>query len=462
MNKRFLSVAASTAIMASAIVFTGCGDSSSSSSVTPTGALSGQFVKGLWKGINYTTNSSISGSTNATGHFTFKAGDYVTLDLGLIKANITAPTSGVVAGITDSAVVNFAYANNTAVAAADRANVQTNFLTAVLAAKGNVTDAEVAGQDVSSMITGFKSIVGTTGNSLDLNKAAAAFQANLDTRATTAGVTLKATPTVAAGLVADLTTSIAKQMVAASIAGNEYTGASLNATKLKNIAIVFTDGSALNLSNGVASLNSSNMSNEATTAGALSSWNATGGRIVLGGTNTSNSSLATVVFKGALGAGAVVKYVATTGNITTKTVDKVYANLYKFGMPGYKYNLTFAMGSTSFALNTTGGADALPGLTANLTIAGGTSYLSNGTGTGSTANSTVSGTYNQTLVLNFNGTGGAQDNQTNLTFNLDPTEAGNQGILSSITMTISSLMTTIATYISNGAAKVLSAMGLGQ
>ena len=73
MNKKFLSVAASTAIVASALVFTGCGDSdsrsssSSSSTTSSGGSLTGTFVKGLWSGVPYTYSNGTKSATTGTG-----------------------------------------------------------------------------------------------------------------------------------------------------------------------------------------------------------------------------------------------------------------------------------------------------------------------------------------------------------------------------------------------------------
>ena len=79
MNNKFLSIAASTAIVASALVFTGCGDSDSSSAAatTPTastasGTLTATAIKGAWSGLNYTVTANGTGK-NTDGSRTAKS-----------------------------------------------------------------------------------------------------------------------------------------------------------------------------------------------------------------------------------------------------------------------------------------------------------------------------------------------------------------------------------------------------
>lgn len=84
MKKTLLSAASSIGIVTAALLFTGCGDSDSSSSPSSTaGTQTGQFVKGAWKGISYTRSNGVSGTTGVNGTFTYNPGENVTFNFGL-------------------------------------------------------------------------------------------------------------------------------------------------------------------------------------------------------------------------------------------------------------------------------------------------------------------------------------------------------------------------------------------
>lgn len=102
MKKTLLSAASSIGIVTAALLFTGCGDSDSSSSSSTAGTQTGQFVKGAWKGISYARSNGVTGTTGVNGTFTYNPGENVTFDFGLGTAkwesgsttgNSTAPAA---------------------------------------------------------------------------------------------------------------------------------------------------------------------------------------------------------------------------------------------------------------------------------------------------------------------------------------------------------------------------------
>lgn len=97
MKKTLLSAASSIGIVTAALLFTGCGDSDSSSAASSStaGTQTGQFVKGPWKGIGYTRSNGVSGTTGVNGTFTYNPGENVTFNFGLGTATwVSGSTTG--------------------------------------------------------------------------------------------------------------------------------------------------------------------------------------------------------------------------------------------------------------------------------------------------------------------------------------------------------------------------------
>ncbi len=97
----------SAALMSSALFIFSCGGGGSDSGSTTTTTLTGQFVDAPVAGLQYTTSSGLTGTTDENGYFKYRAGDTVTFKLGKIilgdaKGNdVVTPTALFVDETTD-------------------------------------------------------------------------------------------------------------------------------------------------------------------------------------------------------------------------------------------------------------------------------------------------------------------------------------------------------------------------
>lgn len=451
MNKRFLSVAASTAIVASAIVFTGCGSSSSSSTSTTTtssGTSTGTFVKGLWAGVPYTyANGTKTGTTGNNGTYTFNTGDTVQFDLGLVKVNASGSTTPI--AITDASVVTLIDpATGTAIpSGAANTTVMNNLLGAMLVIAGNQDTIESAnGFDAASAITKLQKLqaaglrvsettFGGFANKLDLT------MANATGGAVSAATGAKTQYTVASSDATALKTAIIDTATKAMTSSATTTG-SLNQTRLNNAVLVFNDGSYINLYTNRTNITGQSIVNIA----GWTSWNATGSAIKLGNANMSayNSSVDTITLTSGLNTGSVVKVIA--GNGATPQTNLTIANVYLDATS--VVNRTWGFTTAQYNLNFTAATQAPSNASTNITMANTTQFVSGA----STLNATVTGAYNQTLLVSP----GNATCQLNLTFDRDFTQAGNRGVLSDIYVTVSSVLTTLLGYVKS----VLASVGL--
>jgi len=453
MNKKFLSVAASAAIVASTLVFTGCGsdDSSSSGVASPAGAgaKTGTFIKGLWSGIPYTyANGTKSATTGANGTFTYNTGDWVLFDLGLIKANVTAPAA--VVSVVDPTGITLTDANSSAVITTN-SDAFKNYLTALLVLAGNQSTIEAAtGYDATDAIKNMKKLAAN-----GLKTTSTAFVSDMDLKMQALNITANSAKggiapyAVNTALTDNLANAIQEMVNAkkAAVLTNAASGGTLNTTRLNNTAIVFNDGTYLKLSFGPGRELGTNISIGESSYD-TKQWNASGSMIMLGSTNMSNFSVDNdyIVFSGAPAKGTVATF--TTGKNGTqvqKTVSAVYANLWQLGTGGRSLNVTVPQ----FALNVTGNSTTNDTLIASMTLANGTTYYTNSSENKN--ESMVTGAYNQTLMLNFYNISNAKSplNQTNLTFDADPFTSGNTatGFFETILVSISSTVQNLANYV---------------
>lgn len=152
--RRFLSVAAATAVVGTAVLMTGCGDDSSSTSGLG-GTSSIAVQAGFWKGMPVNNSRHQRGHTNGTGQFKYKDGDNVTWDNGLgdiVLGNITNTsllTQGMIAG------GGYAYSDGTDVNTSTQKTL--SYITSALADNSSIENASIGGNQefvVGPFITG--------------------------------------------------------------------------------------------------------------------------------------------------------------------------------------------------------------------------------------------------------------------------------------------------------------------
>lgn len=161
----------------------GCGGSDKNSSSTPTGSATGTLTDGPVAGVQYTTSSGVSGTTDSSGHFTYNPGDTVTFKIGnLTLGQVTA--QGAAAIITPLQIAQAA----TGLDEAARATLVTNLLV-LLQSLDSDSDASNGITIPAAVSTAINS---TVAGSINLNADSATFAANsaLSGLVATAGGTL--------------------------------------------------------------------------------------------------------------------------------------------------------------------------------------------------------------------------------------------------------------------------------
>lgn len=254
MNNKFLSIAASTAIVASALVFTGCGDSDSSStaaaapSTTTTGTLSGTAVKGPWSNLTYvvTANGTLANTsrTMTGGVFTFgTTADNVTIDLGMAKWKIVNPTGGSMFSFLNVAQEGnkLLRTNGTEYSSTDYSNVIDNLLLTTLAFENDTSALEstTTPYNAGTLISRFAAL---QAQGLDLTKSSADFQTDLSAKIALANLTSvnkTSVATAATSMVAYK--SAIKNAYGTAMAAAYNSLNSLNNTNLNNTFIIVSN-----------------------------------------------------------------------------------------------------------------------------------------------------------------------------------------------------------------------------
>jgi len=165
--RRFLSIAAATAVVGTAVLMTGCGsdDSSSASSV---GSNSASFDKARVPGIKYNLANATGGNkrnsiTGANGTFRFNNNDTVTFDLGMLNTTMGQFNNSEYANTTDGNLdvraMDFVDASGTIWTVDGKKNFKAFFETQ-LKVRGydfnNQTQMDSIASLVSDLITGFE------------------------------------------------------------------------------------------------------------------------------------------------------------------------------------------------------------------------------------------------------------------------------------------------------------------
>jgi hypothetical protein len=105
----------SALFLACSLAVTGCGGGSSSSgssspAVSATGSSTGTLIDSAVSGVTYKTTSGVQGITDASGHFTYNAGDKITFTVGTLTLG-TVSASNLITPI-DLSNTNFNIQNN--------------------------------------------------------------------------------------------------------------------------------------------------------------------------------------------------------------------------------------------------------------------------------------------------------------------------------------------------------------
>lgn len=357
MNNKFLSIAASTAIVASALVFTGCGsDSSTTTAATTTTTtapttLTGTAVKGPWSNVTYTVtaNGTLANTTGTltAGAFTFgTTADNVTIDLGMAKWKIVNPTSGSMFSFLNMAQEGnkLLRTNGTEYTAAQYANVIDNLLLTTLTFENDTAALEstTTAYNAGTLISRFAAL---QARGLDLTEASATFQTSLATNLTAANLTAvnKTSVATAATSMAAYKTAI-KTAYGTAMAATYNSLNSLNATNLNNTFIIVSNATGkyvIDMTNtgGSAVTGNSNITTGVTALTALGSTtksNASGSTIVYGQSNTSSLLANYSVFTSSLaglrtGATVKMRYVDANGEMREYTVNAIRTNLSTWG-----------------------------------------------------------------------------------------------------------------------------------
>lgn len=456
MNKRFLSIAASTAIVASALVFTGCGDSGSSSAAattssgTTSGTSTATFFKGAWSGVSYTASSGQSSTTATGGNFTYSGDANVTFDLGLLDLKFTNVTALKTNGVIYAAQGTSGNTNATV------SSTEIGNLLAVLAPFGiNETGASTTNMArLSTMLTALKALkaqdpatYNATNTLMDTNKVTIGLAAKTGVANTTIAMTAAdAYATYAAAAAANMQSSGANV-------------ANLNASFLSNKAIFLSDGTILAMNGTMLGSTNGSLANFLPTAISLAGNPDEGGR-EFKTSNSSNATVANVSTWSASGAfinltpGGVNNTVAFNGPFakgTTVTVTNGTGYMRTLTVAGIGYNLVPALK----AANMNGSTDI--GTFANRSIGiGGTTYTlesfnrTNGNAAGKGLgrvfiNGTDSGFWNLTnttygYAINLTNATGTGVNQT-VAFADDITTS--TGVVATIWNTVSNSVSTL-------------------
>ena len=368
MNNKFLSIAASTAIVASALVFTGCGDSDSSSAAatTPTastasGTLTATAIKGAWSGLEYTVTANGTGknatATMTNGKVNFNKADNVTIDLGLAKWRLSGLTANDIVSFnqagTDSRTSLLSKTEGTLTTAQVNA-AKANLLATIAMMDNNTATVEAPGYNAASMIAALKTLAN---QGLDVTEtSSAAFIAALNANFTTAAMSGEnvtsaddAVNTYGPALYNAVNKTFG-ETVAKSTASSSN---ALNASKINGTFIYLKNGT------GTYVLDAHNGRHNLTTGRVLSdpgTLAANGSIIKLGSTNTSNLTKDYIVFGGAIdasGASATpVTYVDDKGVAYSYTLSGIKANLTGLDTAVNSKNITVtSLGSTVLAIN---------------------------------------------------------------------------------------------------------------
>lgn len=248
MKNKFLSVAASTAIVASALVFTGCGDSDSSSSTSstggtpPPGSSTASFLKGKWAGIKYYSDGVYVGQTGANGNFSYTANGNQTLafDLGLMNVTVTNVTAAIAgAGTPGTLPVDrmTSSLSGTTVSTTEIKNLATIF-----GAYG-INETATTGQtaaEVAAIISAVKNAGASLGNFSTTDYATDAYVAQVNAALRTAGSSI--TNSTQASTYA--TNALANYYTAknALISGSASATFPFNATTARGVNLSLADG----------------------------------------------------------------------------------------------------------------------------------------------------------------------------------------------------------------------------
>jgi predicted lipoprotein with Yx(FWY)xxD motif len=260
MNKRFLSIAASTAIMASAIVFTGCGSSSSSttssssSSSSTSGGLTGQLIDAAVAGVTVTGNGTTSTTTNGTGHFSFAANEALTFKLGgqTIGTYTDSSTARPTGSIFGMAEIDSTYASDLAyllqaldVDGNHDNGINVSYVTSTIMSNAGITTASIKDGGVATAInhkgsqfwTAINSSKAAAGTNLTSTANVASF-ANLATSAT-AGVSAA---TAKAAAYQTALNNVQAARVTANAASASANAFQLNSTNIKGVNVTLANG----------------------------------------------------------------------------------------------------------------------------------------------------------------------------------------------------------------------------
>jgi hypothetical protein len=255
MNRKFLSVAASAAIVASTLVFTGCGDSGSSS--TPSlgggggnsGGNSGnniaKLIDGAVYGVTVTGNASTSTTTNATGHFTFKDNEKLTFSLGGVKlgeyidSNTSRPTGNVfgVAELDSASAADIAYILQALDVDGNHSNgINVSYVTPTIMSNAGITWAGIKDGTVATAIntptSQFWNAINASKTAAGVNVSTTAYQAAFNTL--TSGGKTAAYQTAL--------NNVNKERISALAAGASASAFQLNATNIKGVNVTLGNG----------------------------------------------------------------------------------------------------------------------------------------------------------------------------------------------------------------------------
>jgi len=471
MNNKFLSIAASTAIVASALVFTGCGsDSSSTTTTTPTSTASGTLtataLKGAWTGLNYTVTANGTGKNTTAamtdGKVMFNKGDNVTVDLGAalwkLSGITTNNTVSSFAQVGSDGVGSLLKTTGVAYTAAETANVRDNILAVIAMMNNNTATVETAGFNAASIIANLKTL---SGQGLDLTTAAgsAAFISALTANFSTTAMSGKnvtdstsAVTTYGPALKAAAQATFGKAVAASAASSSNSLNTSLiNGTfiYLKNSTNTYVLDATSNMRGAVNATGNMGLSNLNSTA----IWNASGSIIKIGSTNTSDLSKDYLVFGSAIDASGAtatpVTYVDNNGVAYKYTLSGIKANLSNMTSllaAGKNKNLTF----------TSQGASVLTVQLNSTNAHGATIRYANGTYVGlADENTLAAGSYRNLTdayglptVLALYSTNAATTGFLNASFDFNPesTTYANGGVVATIINAVDSWITAMKTF----------------
>lgn len=473
MNNKFLSIAASTAIVASALVFTGCGDSDSSSApaattttTTSSTSLTATAIKGAWSGLNYTVTANgtatNSTATMTSGKVNFNKADNVTIDLGLAKWRLNGLTS-------NNSILSFNQAGTDGVTSllsktegtlttAQANAAKANLLAVIAMMNNNTATVETAGFNAASMIAALKTLANQGLDVTDTSSASfiAALNANFSTSAmSTKNVTsaADAVNTYGPALSRAVNTTFGNAVASSTAsASNSLNTSMLNGTfvYLKNGTGTYVLNAATGTMNTWANLSNVNSSGP---------WAANGSIVKIGGTNTSDLAKDYLVFGSAIdtsGASATpVTYVDNTGASYSYTLSGIKANVTNMTSgtrTGYTTtNLTLtSLGSTVLTVNLNkSGSESGVGRAA-IRYANGT-YVGLADGSQQTAGSynVSNDSYGLPTILALYSDNNSGTGFLNLSFDFNPanTTYANGGVVATILNAVDSWITSMKTFL---------------